>query len=199
MRIKQMQVGPIGTNCYLLADDLSHCAIIDPGGNAGTILAELKKSGLLPEMILLTHGHYDHTGGVAELRKALGVPVYLHPADKALLGDQIMPDIGPTRDYKGGDILTLGSLALHVIHTPGHTPGGVTLRAEDALFTGDTLFCGSMGRTDLPGGSYEEIMLSLKCLGRLPGDYRVLPGHEGSSTLEEERKTNYYLVQALGD
>ena len=199
MQIKALPVGAMGTNCYLLEDESTNAAaIVDPGGDAGRILAQLRADGMTVRAILLTHAHFDHTGAVSELRQALpGVPVYLHPADAALLGSDIFPPIGATVPYDEGDALTVGSLTVRVLHTPGHTPGGVTLLAGDALFTGDTLFQGSMGRTDLRGGSYEEIMASLKRLGELPGDYHVCPGHMGLSTLERERKTNYYMQEAL--
>lgn len=199
MNIKLMQVGEIGTNCYLLEDeDTRSAAIIDPGGEARGILGQAKADGVQVKAILLTHSHYDHTGAVRELREALpGVPVYLHPADAAQLGTAVMPPIGETLPYQEGDTVPVGNLTVQVLHTPGHTPGGVTLRVEDVLFTGDTLFQGSMGRTDL-GGSYTEIMASLKRLGELEGDLQVLPGHMGVSTLDRERKTNYFLREALG-
>ena len=199
MNIKLMQVGEIGTNCYLLEDeDTRSAAIIDPGGEARGILGHAKADGVQVKAILLTHSHYDHTGAVRELREALpGVPVYLHPADAAQLGTAVMPPIGETLSYQEGDTVPVGNLTVQVLHTPGHTPGGVTLRVEDVLFTGDTLFQGSMGRTDL-GGSYTEIMASLKRLGQLEGDLQVLPGHMGVSTLDRERKSNYFLREALG-
>ena len=199
MNIKLMQVGEIGTNCYLLEDeDTRSAAIIDPGGEARGILGQAKADGVQVKAILLTHSHYDHTGAVRELREALpGVPVYLHPADAAQLGTAVMPPIGETLPYQEGDTVPVGNLTVQVLHTPGHTPGGVTLRVEDVLFTGDTLFQGSMGRTDL-GGSYTEIMASLKRLGQLDGDLQVLPGHMGVSTLDRERKSNYFLREALG-
>ena len=199
MNIKLMQVGEIGTNCYLLEDeDTRSAAIIDPGGEARGILGQAKADGVPVKAILLTHSHYDHTGAVRELREALpGVPVYLHPADAAQLGTAVMPPIGETLPYQEGDTVPVGNLTVQVLHTPGHTPGGVTLRVEDVLFTGDTLFQGSMGRTDL-GGSYTEIMASLKRLGQLEGDLQVLPGHMGVSTLDRERKSNYFLREALG-
>lgn len=201
MKIRVLQVGPIGTNCYLLEDETTNAAaIIDPGGEGGRILDLIQADGMDVKLILLTHAHFDHTGGVAALHKALpDVPVYLHPADAALLGTNVFPAIGvPTVPYNEGDTLTLGSLTISVLHTPGHTPGGVCLKVEDALFTGDTLFQGSMGRTDFPGGSYEEIMASLKRLGQLPGDCHVLPGHMGTSSLEAERRSNYYMQEAMG-
>ena len=199
MNIKLMQVGEIGTNCYRLEDeDTRSAAIIDPGGEARGILGQAKADGVQVKAILLTHSHYDHTGAVRELREALpGVPVYLHPADAAQLGTAVMPPIGETLPYQEGDTVPVGNLTVQVLHTPGHTPGGVTLRVEDVLFTGDTLFQGSMGRTDL-GGSYTEIMASLKRLGQLEGDLQVLPGHMGVSTLDRERKSNYFLREALG-
>jgi glyoxylase-like metal-dependent hydrolase (beta-lactamase superfamily II) len=199
MNIKLMQVGEIGTNCYLLEDeDTRSAAIIDPGGEARGILGQAKADGVQVKAILLTHSHYDHTGAVRELREALpGVPVYLHPADAVQLGTAVMPPIGETLPYQEGDTVPVGNLTVQVLHTPGHTPGGVTLRVEDVLFTGDTLFQGSMGRTDL-GGSYTEIMASLKRLGQLEGDLQVLPGHMGVSTLDRERKSNYFLREALG-
>ncbi len=199
MNIKLMQVGEIGTNCYLLEDeDTRSAAIIDPGGEARGILGQAKADGVQVKAILLTHSHYDHTGAVRELREALpGVPVYLHPADAAQLGTAVMPPIGETLPYQEGDTVPVGNLTVQVLHTPGHTPGGVTLRVEDVLFTGDTLFQDSMGRTDL-GGSYTEIMASLKRLGQLEGDLQVLPGHMGVSTLDRERKSNYFLREALG-
>ena len=201
MKIRVLQVGPIGTNCYLLEDETTNAAaIIDPGGEGGRILDLIQADGMDVKLILLTHAHFDHTGGVAELHKALpDVPVYLHPADAELLGSPVFPAIGgPTVPYDDGDTLTLGSLTISVLHTPGHTPGGVCLKVGDALFTGDTLFQGSMGRTDFAGGSYEQIMASLKRLAALPGDYHVLPGHMGTSTLEAERKSNYYMQEAMG-
>ena len=201
MNIKTMQVGPLGTNCYLLEDEASGgAAVIDPGGDGGRILARAQADGVAIRLILLTHAHFDHTGGVAELHRALPeAPVYLHPADAALLGSDVFPSLGaPTVPYGDGDVVKLGSLDILVLHTPGHTPGGVCLLVGDALFTGDTLFQGSMGRIDFEGGSYEDIMASLARLARLPGDFRVFPGHMGPSTLERERNTNYYLREAMG-
>ena len=201
MQIKMMQVGPLGTNCYLLEDEKNKlAAVVDPGGDAPRILSQAKADGVEVKMILLTHAHFDHTGGVAELCASLpGVPVYLHPADAALLGSEVFPAIGAaTVPYEDGDTVQLGELTIQVLHTPGHTPGGVCLLVGDALFTGDTLFYGSMGRTDFAGGSYEDIMASLKRLAQLPGNYQVLPGHMDTTTLDRERKINFYIREALG-
>ena len=202
MNIKTMQVGPLGTNCYLLEDEHTRAAaVIDPGGDGARIEAQLRADGAELKRILLTHSHFDHTGGVAELHAAHpDVPVFLHPADASRLGSDVFPPIGaPTVPYGDGDVVKLGDLDIQVLHTPGHTPGGVCLLVGDALFTGDTLFRGSMGRTDFEGGSYEDIMASLARLARLPGDRAVLPGHMDASTLERERRTNYYLHEALGN
>ena len=200
MNIKTMQVGPLGTNCYLLEDEHTRAAaVIDPGGDGARIEAQLLADGAELKLILLTHAHFDHTGGVAELHAAHpDVPVFLHPADASRLGSQVFLPIGaPTVPYGDGDVVKLGDLDIQVLHTPGHTPGGVCLLVGDALFTGDTLFQGSMGRIDFEGGSYEDIMASLARLAHLPGDFRVLPGHMDASTLERERKTNYYIREAL--
>ena len=152
--------------------------------------------------ILLTHGHYDHTTAVPDLVKALpGVQVYIHQADANGAGSQLFPLAAQVKDlnnYDEGDTLSLGSLTIEVLHTPGHSKGSVTLKVGDVLFTGDTLFCGSCGRTDLRGGSYEEIMASLKRLGELEGDFHVCPGHDRTSTLERERKYNPFLLEAMG-
>ena len=201
MQIKMMQVGPLGTNCYLLEDEKNKlAAVVDPGGDAPRILSPAQADGVEVKMILLTHAHFDHTGGVAELCASLpGVPVYLHPADAALVGSDVFPAIGAaTVPYEDGDTVQLGELTIQVLHTPGHTPGGVCLLVGDALFTGDTLFYGSMGRTDFAGGSYEDIMASLKRLAQLPGNYQVLPGHMDTTTLDRERKINFYIREALG-
>lgn len=200
MIFKQLSVPPIGTNCYIFGDDATKTgAIVDPGGDAAGILAAVKDLGLTVSAIFLTHGHYDHVGALPELRRALpDVPVYLHPADKAARDGALIPDPGPTVDYGDGSTVAVGGLTVAIIHTPGHTPGGVCLKVGDTLFTGDTLFKGSMGRTDFPGGSYDDIMDSLKRLAALPGDYKVCPGHDAPSTLEAERKGNYYMREALG-
>ena len=203
MKVSVMQVGPIGTNCYFLQDEESGLmAIIDPGDDWERILHQVKKAEGEVKYILLTHGHYDHTTAVPDLVKALpGVQVYIHQADANGAGSQLFPLAAQVKDlnnYDEGDILTLGSLTIEVMHTPGHSKGSVTLKVGDVLFTGDTLFCGSCGRTDLRGGSYEEIMVSLKRLGELEGDFHVCPGHDRTSTLERERKYNPFLLEAMG-
>lgn len=203
MKVSVMQVGPIGTNCYFLQDEESGLmAIIDPGDDWERILHQVKKAEGEVKYILLTHGHYDHTTAVPDLVKALpGVQVYIHQADANGAGSQLFPLAAQVKDlnnYDGGDTLSLGSLTIEVLHTPGHSKGSVTLKVGDVLFTGDTLFCGSCGRTDLRGGSYEEIMASLKRLGELEGDFHVCPGHDRTSTLERERKYNPFLLEAMG-
>ena len=202
MQVKVLQVGPIGTNCYILEDEAAKlAAVIDPGDEAEKILSVLKEDGVETRYILLTHGHYDHTTGVPDLHRALPeAQVYIHKADAQGAGSRLFPLAGEIADlhfYDEGDALPLGGLTIHVLHTPGHSKGGVTLQVGDVLFCGDTLFAGSCGRTDLNGGSYEEIMQSLKRLGQLPGDYHVCPGHDVTSTLEQERKTNPFLREAL--
>ncbi len=201
MNIKLMQVGPIGTNCYILEHD-NKIAVIDPGDEAGRILGELKKSDAQVEYILLTHGHYDHTTAVPELHKALPeAKIYIHQADANGAGSRLFPLAGQVDDlllYDEGDTLPLGALTIEVLHTPGHSPGSVTLKAGDVLFTGDTLFAGDCGRTDLRGGSWEEILVSLGRLGKLEGNYHVLPGHGGTSDLDTERQVNRYLREGMG-
>ena len=202
MQVKVLQVGPIGTNCYLLEDEKAHvAAVIDPGDEAGRILQVIKDDGVDVKYILLTHGHYDHTTAVPELHQALPqAEIYIHKADANGAGSQLFPLAGHIPDlkfYDEGDALTLGELTIQVLHTPGHSKGSVTLKVGDVLFCGDTLFAGSCGRTDLAGGSYEEIMASLKKLGELPGDYHVCPGHDVTSTLERERRSNPFLREAM--
>ena len=201
MQVKTMPVGPLGTNCYILGDETEKvCAVIDPSGDADAILSTLKADGLTLSVILLTHGHFDHTGGVADLEKAFpNTPVYINRGDVEGADPQGFPPLPAdvVRFYGEGDKVMVGSIPVEVLHTPGHSKGSVVLKTGDILFTGDTLFRGSCGRTDFPGGSYEEIMASLKRLAALPGDYRVCPGHEGLSTLETERRQNYYMRAAV--
>ena len=200
MNVKMMQVGPIGTNCYLLEDG-GKIAVIDPGDEAGRILTALEGMEGRVEYILLTHGHYDHTTAVPELHQALPeAKIYIHQADANGAGSRLFPLAGQVDGllyYDEGDTLPLGSLTIEVIHTPGHSPGSVTLKVGDVLFTGDTLFAGDCGRTDLRGGSWEEILVSLGRLGRLEGNFHVLPGHEGTSDLDTERRINPYLKQGM--
>ena len=202
MKVKMMQVGPIGTNCYILEDEETQkAAVIDPGDDGAAIADVLKEDRAQVEYILLTHGHYDHTTGVPDLKARFPeARVYIHRADANGAGSQLFPLAGQIKDlcyYGEGDTLTRGSLTIQVMETPGHSPGSVTLRVGDVLFTGDTLFCGSCGRTDLAGGSYEEIMASLKRLGGREGDFHVCPGHDRTSTLEQERRYNPFLREAM--
>ena len=205
MFIKSFTVGPVATNCYLVADETTKKGvIIDPGDQGERIAQFAKESGYDFEKILLTHGHWDHTNGLDGLVPNLNrnIPIYVHEldypgpntgfgkADLSAFKDQI-------RFYKDGETLEMGVETIIVLHTPGHTPGSVTLAIGDNLFTGDTLFAGSCGRTDLRGGSYEQIMQSLKRLGELKGDFHVCPGHEATSTLERERRSNPFLMEAM--
>lgn len=201
MKVSMMQVGPIGTNCYILEDESAHqAAVIDPGGDAPRLLAALK--GLDVRYILLTHGHYDHTGAAAELAAAFPqATVYIHERDYHDADPSLFPlhtELSGVKFYGEGNRLPLGGLELQVLHTPGHSEGSVTLRCGDLLFCGDTLFAGSCGRTDFPGGDTAKILASLRRLGELEGDLRVLPGHMEDSTLSRERQVNPYLRQAMG-
>ena len=202
MKIQALQVGSIGTNCYILCDEAAKvCAVIDPGAEPELILSAAEKLDCTVDKILLTHGHYDHTGAVGELQaKWPETPVYLNRQDvyADACTQQLFPLLsGDVRDYDEGDTVAVGGLTVTVLATPGHSEGSVTLRCQDALFCGDTLFAGSCGRTDFPGGSMEKMMASLRRLGQLEGDLRVLPGHMEASTLDRERRWNPYLLQAM--
>ena len=191
MHITTLAVGPIQTNCYLVTDGASGlAAVIDPGADAGTILRRLEELELSPEVILLTHGHFDHVGAVKALQEA-GAQLAAYTDLETREGFQ--PDI----PLDEGDEVTAGSLTFKVLHTPGHTRDSVCYQVGDNLFTGDTLFEGDCGRTDLAGGSYPEILRSLARLARLPGDYAVYPGHDVSTTLAEERLSNRNVLEAL--
>ncbi|MBR3570522.1 MAG: MBL fold metallo-hydrolase [Oscillibacter sp.] len=201
MDVQCLQVGMIETNCYLLCDtETRKCAVIDPGDEAGRIAVAVRKSGCAPTAILLTHGHYDHTEGVAELRRAFpGLPVYLNREDTPAAGApaSLFPPVPDTVPYGEGDKVSVGNLTVSVIATPGHTKGSVSLICGDALFSGDTLFAGDCGRTDLWGGDMEQMLYSLGRLGSLGGNFKVYPGHMEASTLERERAWNPWVKQGM--
>ena len=199
MKVKLLRVGPIGTNCYILEDDQTNlAAVIDPGDEPELIQEALEKEGVEVRYLLLTHGHYDHTTAVPALHRVYPqADIYIHQADANGAGSTLFPLAGEVDDlklYDEGDVIRLGDHEIQVLHTPGHSPGSVTLKVEDVLFTGDTLFAGSCGRTDFAGGSMEVELQSLAKIAALPGDYEVYPGHMDCSTLETERRFNPYLT-----
>ena len=207
MKTFVLRLGHAGTNCYIFhADGGKKCGIVDPGDQGSGVAAWITARGLKPEAVLLTHGHYDHIMGIPGLRKEWpSLPVYCHPSDigktdsTQLFGTShpTVHSFGDITPYREDDVIHVAGCAIKVMETPGHTPGSVTLRMENTLFTGDTLFAGSMGRVDLPGGNEELMMRSLRRLYRLGGNFQVFHGHEGQSTLQHERESNYFMHKAL--
>ena len=198
-----MPVGPLETNCHIIGDETSGlCCVVDPGADSERILAAVKEKGLQLQMILLTHGHWDHTGGVAGiLAEYPDVPVYIHSEELvATTGNSEYSYAGAganQRTYGEGDVMELGELKIQVLHTPGHSGGSVVLLCGDVMVAGDTLFAGSCGRCDLFGGNLETMFVTLKRLAALEGDYRVYPGHGPDTTLSRERRTNPYVKHAV--
>lgn len=188
--------GALRANSYLVTADGASAVLIDCGGEEP--LAEAERRGLRVAAVLLTHGHFDHIGGCAAAKRR-GIPVGCAAAEESLIAAQPafaaqlglrVPPFAPDFTFSGGDSLAYGGLTFRVLATPGHTPGGVCFACGGALFTGDTLFAGSVGRTDLPGGSAAALRKSLRMLFALEGDYTVYPGHDTATTLAYERKYN---------
>ena len=197
-----IEVGSYEVNCSILSD-AGQAWIVDPGSEGERIVGLLAKKGLVPAAILLTHAHFDHISGIPALLRPLpGSPLYVHPAD--------VPTFGHPYSQMGGEYASIGVPAnvrdvadlpaalpgVQVLHTPGHTPGGVCyfFPADKLLLSGDTLFAGSVGRTDFPGGSMARMMDSLQALMKLPDDTLVIPGHGGHTTIGDEKRTNPYIV-----
>ena len=194
LNMKQMALGAYQTNCYLVwGEESPSCVVIDPGYEPDTVLYEAKKLGKEIEAILLTHGHFDHVGAVREIAAETDCKVYLCEQDLTMPPQMTAGPLYYTNTYAESDFVEAAGLTFTVLHTPGHTPGSVCLCCENVMFSGDTLFWGSCGRTDLPGGNWTTIRISLKRLADLPGDYDVYPGHGDATTLSFERKMNPYL------
>ena len=201
MNIKTIPVGQLETNCYVVVNEETlACVVIDPGDESNAIVDYIESNRLRCEAIMLTHGHFDHVGAVNEILEQTGCALYINPRDEGYEVGKSgmkfkMPEGG--KYYDDGDIIVEAGLEFKVLATPGHTPGSVCLICGGALFTGDTLFRGSCGRADLPGGSMREEMRSLKKICELEGDYEVYPGHMDSSSLERERRFNHYCREAI--
>jgi glyoxylase-like metal-dependent hydrolase (beta-lactamase superfamily II) len=208
LEVRRLTVGPLAENCFIVRKDgADRALVVDPGEEAERILAEIEQTGAAVEAILITHCHFDHVGAVAPLARATDAPVYVPEIEVPVLADIMsftMPGFGPYEGYeadevvKGGEALELAGLALDVLFTPGHSPGHVTyaVRDEEALFSGDVLFQGSVGRVDLPGGDGPTLMRSIQSLlDAHPAETAVYPGHMGTTTLGAERATNPFLAE----
>jgi hydroxyacylglutathione hydrolase len=208
--IKRYPIGPLEANCYLMVDEnTGDAAVLDPGGSSPTLNAAVQEVGENHiRYILLTHGHFDHIGGVADLLKKTNAQVLIMEQDGDFPSDSNLNLSGPVlgqetesfpvdRRLKDGDTILLGETALTVIHTPGHTCGSCCFAVGDALFTGDTLMNGGVGRTDFPTGDHAALLSSLQRLARLPGNNVIYPGHGIPTTLQQEKKYNPYLGMVL--
>ena len=193
MLIKTIPVGQLETNCYIVTnEDTLECVVIDPGDESNTILDYLEDNRLRCRAIMLTHGHFDHTGAVLGVAEETGATVYMNSRDDKRGQVFELPFRLPEGGicYDDGDQIDEAGLRFEILATPGHTPGGVTIKVENALFTGDTLFRLSCGRYDFPASDGRALMRSLQRLRALPGNYDVYPGHGQSTTLEFERRMN---------
>jgi hydroxyacylglutathione hydrolase len=205
MKYKLVVVGPLETNCYLVyCGETLECVVIDPGAEPERIIPAIVECGLKPVVILNTHGHIDHIGANRDIKDKFGIPLLIHPLDAPLLekvqefelsfflGAKESPP--PDRLLEDGETVVIGRCGLEVIHTPGHTPGSVSFLGDKVLFSGDTLFSGGVGRTDLPGGSTRDLEVSIReRILRLPPDTVVLPGHGPWTTVGEETESNPFL------
>jgi len=205
-RIHAMEVGPLAVNAYVVEDPADRKAfVVDPGGDGEALLAEIGRLGVTVEMILLTHGHFDHVGAVGLLRERTGSPVLVHPEDvermlgarrQGLLFGLRVPDPPkPDRLVEDGDTVSFGGREFRVAHTPGHTPGCVCYIADGMAFVGDLIFAGSIGRTDLPGGDYDTLIESVrKRIFTLPDETVLFPGHGPATTVGEEKRSNPFFT-----
>ena len=204
MKIHTLILGEIAENCYIIEAQSKNAVIIDCGDEAERVLSFIQKNGLTVKKILLTHGHFDHMNAVSEVVKNTGAEVFIHKNDAPMLLSPnlslayFMPAMkfNPVLNYKtiaDGDVIIQDELEFKVLHTPGHTLGGACYICENAIFSGDTLFAGTVGRTDFPGGSFEEIKKSVDRIADLEGNFDVYCGHGEATTLDIERKTNMYL------
>lgn len=206
MKIHHLHLGELKSNCYIIETEPGRCVAVDIGGDCRLFLEFLTMKKLTLSKILLTHGHFDHIGGAEEASAKTGAEVYIHADDSNMLESESASlassmsflKFTPVTDYTaifGDCYINDGNLTFKVIHTPGHSPGSVCYVCEDVIFSGDTLFCCSVGRTDLPGGNVYDMESSLRKLNNLNGDYRVFPGHNESTTLNYERSSNPYLTR----
>ncbi len=205
MIIKKLSVGPIMANCFILGcEQTKEAVVIDPGDEADRILMELAKAELKVTYIINTHGHFDHVGANKKLKEVTGAVLAIHPDDAPMLSELsrsaatfgLAAENSPAPDLllKNADEITFGNITLQVIHTPGHSRGGICLYTKGHLFAGDTLFAGSIGRTDLPGGDYDTLIASIKeKLLNLPDDTVVYTGHGPETTLMNEKRMNPFL------
>ena len=205
MIIKTLAVGPIMANCFILGcEETLEAAVIDPGDEADRILFALAESNLTTKLIINTHGHFDHVGANKRLNEVTGAPILIHPRDTPMLsqlansaaawGMKADNSPAPDRELQDGDEVTFGKMTLKVLHTPGHTPGGISLYTDNEVFVGDTLFAGSIGRTDFPGGSFETLRESIQQkLFKLSDDLKVYPGHNQATTIGVEKRNNPFV------
>jgi len=210
MILIRLIVGPLQVNCFILADEKTKDAVvIDPGDDAADILKVIKDKGLKVKYVVNTHGHFDHVGANKAIKDATGAEVLIHEADAPLLevaadqaimfGMRVDNPPKPDRFVKHGDVISAGEVALKVLHTPGHSLGGISLLEQGMVFTGDALFAGSIGRTDFPGGSLLTLLHSIKTnLMTLPDETKVFSGHGPASTIGEERTENPFLNKQSG-
>jgi len=206
LEVRKLQLGSLRTNCYLIINqETKETLIVDPADQAERISVELKTKSLKPVAVLLTHGHVDHIGAAEKLRETYQISIYAGAKEEALLLEpraNLSAMFGKAMSIKAdvpvndGELLNLAGFEMQVFHTPGHTPGGVCyyIEKEQVLFSGDTLFCESVGRSDFPGGSQKTLIESIKRLFQLlPGETRVFPGHEGETDIAHEKRWNPYV------
>lgn len=207
MIVKTLTVGPFQENCYLVGDGVTRDAVlVDPGDEPVRLIAAVEQGGWTLRALWITHGHIDHVGGIAAVKRQWNVPIYLHPLDRPLydraaeqgahFGLRIEPPPPPEHELAEGDVLTVGNLSFAVIHVPGHAPGHVAFVGHGVVFGGDCLFAGSIGRTDLPLSDPRALARSLERFAALAGDTVVYSGHGPETTIRDEKRSNPFLTGA---
>jgi hydroxyacylglutathione hydrolase len=206
MNYEILIVGPLETNCYLVySQDSLECAVVDPGAEADRIFQLIAQKNLKPTLLLNTHGHVDHIGANKDVKEKYNIPLYIHSADGPMLENVQQSEMAiflgamdsPSPDHflNDGDKIKIGKSFLQVIHTPGHSPGSVSFLGDGFLLSGDTLFFGGVGRTDLPGGSWKEMVNSIKNkILTMPDEMKVLPGHGPFTTVGQEKRANPFIT-----